>query len=75
MEPDCKTIPHWPSKKHLCSNDDLQRIFGVTRSIIDRWAKERPGFPRKVRLGDEHGSIVRFYTSDVQQYLSRITKA
>lgn len=70
-----KTMPDWLSKKHLCTNADLQRVFGVTRSTIDRWAKERTGFPRKVRFGDEHGSIVRFYTSDVQQYLSRITRA
>lgn len=45
---------------------EVARIFGVSLSTIDRWAKENPNFPSKVKLGGravgyDHAQIVEFF--------------
>ncbi|WP_223789630.1 AlpA family phage regulatory protein [Marinicella meishanensis] len=45
---------------------EVARIFGVSLSTIDRWAKENPNFPRKVKLGGravgyDHAQIIEFF--------------
>ncbi|CAM3511532.1 AlpA family phage regulatory protein [Paracoccus nototheniae] len=66
-------LPSWLSRKHFCTNKDLQRFFDVSRATIDRWSRERPNFPKKFKLSDSHGSITRFLTSDVRNYIEAIT--
>ena len=44
---------------------EVARIFGVSLSTIDRWAKENPSFPNKIKLGGravgyDHAEIIAF---------------
>ena len=73
MNRDTDILPIWLSRKHLCTNKDLQRLFGVSRTTIDRWTRERPTFPNKLKLSDSHGSLTKFLTEDVRRYLQTIT--
>lgn len=73
MNRDTDILPIWLSRKHLCTNKDLQRLFGVSRTTIDRWTRERPTFPNKLKLSDSHGSLTRFLTEDVRRYLQTVT--
>ncbi|RJK97412.1 AlpA family phage regulatory protein [Paracoccus aestuarii] len=73
MDHEQKLLPGWLYDKHFCTNADLQRLFGVSRSTIDRWTRERPNFPKKFKLTDAHGSITRYFTSDVARYLTSVT--
>lgn len=65
-------LPRWLSNKHFYTNADLQRLFSVSRSTIDRWTRERPSFPKKFELTDAHGSITRYLTSDLAHYLASV---
>lgn len=73
MNRDIDISPIWLSRKHLCTNKDFQRLFGVSRTTIDRWTRERQTFPNKLKLSDSHGSLTRFLTENVRRYLERIT--
>lgn len=60
------------------TNKDLQRLFGVSRATIDRWSRENPDFPKKVRLVREwhagHGTT-RFLVAEVEAYLKKMEEA
>lgn len=57
MNRDTDILPIWLSRKHLCTNKDLQRLFGVSRTTIDRWTRERPTFPNKLKLQTHMGHL------------------
>ncbi len=68
------TLPSWLKDKYFCTNKDLQRLFGVSRATLDRWSREDPTFPRKIKLslGSPSSCATRFLASDVVNYLGKM---
>lgn len=69
-------LPKWIANGHYCTVKDLMRLFGVTRATIDRWCRDNPEFPVKVKLGNpfNENCSTRFVVSDVAAYLSKIER-
>lgn len=67
-------LPKWLVGRHYCKVKDLMRLFDVSRATIDRWCRENPAFPNKVKLGNpfNENSSTRFVVSDVAAYLEVI---
>lgn len=67
-------LPAWLSKNAYCKVKDLMRLFDVSRATIDRWCREIPEFPRKLKLvipGRGHCST-QFLVTEVATYVVAI---
>lgn len=64
-------------KGRYCVNKDLQSVFNVSRATIDRWCRERPGFPKKIKLGPDiaGNSSTRFLVEEVVAYLRKLEES
>jgi predicted DNA-binding transcriptional regulator AlpA len=67
-------LPHL--KGRYCINKDPQGVLNTSRATIDRWCRERPYFPKKIKLGiDGAGNCSpRFLAGKVRAYLRQIEK-
>lgn len=56
---------------------ELCALFSISRATLNRWAKNIPGFPRKINIagGFERGPCVRYLRSEVHEYLERVESA
>lgn len=64
-------LPKWLKGRTFCRINDMMRLFEVSRATIDRWCRQDPRFPKKVRITAEPGDTTspRFLVNDVRQYL------
>ena len=53
-------------KLKLLTVEEVAEIFRRDRTTIDRWCRERPGFPKKIRM-DAVGS--RFLAAEIEDYI------
>lgn len=67
-------LPKGLAGRRYCKVKDLMRLFDVSRATIDRWCRENPAFPTKVKLGNpfSENCSTRFIVSDVAEYLAVI---
>lgn len=71
MSDTTRNLPNWLASRHYCTTKDLMRLFDVSRATIDRWCRENPAFPGKVKLGiPGSGSCsTRFVVAEVAAYV------
>lgn len=64
-------LPNWLTCRHYCTTKDLMRLFDVSRATIDRWCRENPAFPGKVKLGipGSGACSTRFVVAEVAAYV------
>lgn len=67
-------LPKWLVSRHYCTVKDLMRLFEVSRATIDRWCRENPAFPAKVKLGNpfNENRSTRFVVAEVAVYLEML---
>jgi len=56
---------------------ELCTLFSISRATLNRWAKDIPGFPRKINIAGVFGRrpCIRYLRSEVHEYLERIESA
>ena len=69
-------LPSWLEGRRYCTNKDLMRLFNVSRATVDRWCRENPSFPKKVKLGvpGQGNCSTRFVVTEVSSYLDAIER-
>ena len=67
-------LPDWLSSRRYCTVKHLMRLFEVSRPTIDRWCRDNPAFPSKLKLGvpGRGNCSTRFIVADVKTYLAAI---
>ncbi|OYU19154.1 MAG: hypothetical protein CFE34_06710 [Rhodobacteraceae bacterium PARR1] len=64
-------LPPWLRNRTVCHIKDLMQLFEVSRSTIDRWSRDVPAFPKKVKITYDPilNAATRFMVDDVRAYV------
>ena len=67
-------LPGWLTGRRYCTVKHLMRLFDVSRATIDRWSRDIPTFPNKLKLGPpgRGNCSTRFLVSEVATYVDTI---
>lgn len=65
-------LPAWLADRKYCTVKHLMRLFDVSRPTIDRWCRQNPTFPKKIKLGLQGNdySCTRFVVTDLEKYIA-----
>lgn len=67
-------LPAWLADRKYCTVKHLMRLFDVSRPTIDRWCRDNPDFPKKLKLGVPGNDYysTRFVVAEVDQYVASL---